>query len=140
MRIILRTWFSPVFATLLKQRRDGAILLGAGALLLGLDLLGLPGWVCPFKAVFGIPCPGCGLTTAIGELLRGDWRGSLSTHAFAPIFLLGLLVMVVVTLLPESHRLRWVSAISRIERRTGITAWALAGLFLYWGLRLVGLA
>jgi hypothetical protein len=44
--------------------------------------------------VFGIPCPGCGLTTAIAELLRGDWRGSLSIHAFAPIFVVAFVIML----------------------------------------------
>jgi len=44
---------------------------------------------CPFKAVFGIPCPGCGLTAAVDELVHGHVLASLRTHAFAPIFLAG---------------------------------------------------
>ena len=103
---------------------------------IGLFLAHLPGWPCPFKAVFGIPCPGCGLTTAIGELLRGDWRASLATHAFAPVFVLAFLVMGVAVALPEAQRRHFVDFIARIERRSGISALVLCALFIYWGLRL----
>ena len=63
-----RAWFTPVFSRLLEHRLEGTILVGVGVFQLGLHLLGLPGWVCPFKAVFGVPCPGCGLTAAMDEL------------------------------------------------------------------------
>ena len=127
---------SPLLASLVTRRRDGLILVGVGAAQIGLFLAHLPGWPCPFKAVFGIPCPGCGLTTAIGELLRGDWRASLATHAFAPVFVLAFLVMGVAVALPEAQRRRFVDFIARIERRSGISALVLCALFIYWGLRL----
>ena len=127
---------SPLLASLVTRRRDGLILVGVGTAQIGLFLAHLPGWPCPFKAVFGIPCPGCGLTTAIGELLRGDWRASLATHAFAPVFVLAFLVMGVAVALPEAQRRRFVDFIARIERRSGISALVLCALFIYWGLRL----
>ena len=127
---------SPLLASLVTRRRDGLILVGVGTAQIGLFLAHLPGWPCPFKAVFGIPCPGCGLTAAIGELLRGDWRASLATHAFAPIFVLAFLVMGVAVALPEAQRRRFVDFIARIERRSGISALVLCALFIYWGLRL----
>ena len=127
---------SPLLASLVTRRRDGLILVGVGTAQIGLFLAHLPGWPCPFKAVFGIPCPGCGLTTAIGELLRGDWRASLATHAFAPVFVLAFLVMGVAVALPEAQRRRFVDFIARIERHSGISALVLCALFIYWGLRL----
>ena len=127
---------SPLLASLVTRRRDGLILVGVGTAQIGLFLAHLPGWPCPFKAVFGVPCPGCGLTTAIGELLRGDWRASLATHAFAPVFVLAFLVMGVAVALPEAQRRRFVDFIARIERRSGISALVLCALFIYWGLRL----
>jgi Protein of unknown function (DUF2752) len=40
---------------------------------------------CPFAELFGLPCPGCGLTRAAWALLRGDFRGALSLHPLSPL-------------------------------------------------------
>ena len=113
--------------------------MGVGGVQLGLHLLGLPGWACPFRAVFGVPCPGCGLTTALGELLHGRLLESLRTHAFAPIFLVVFFILLLSILLPDEQRRKLVNAMIILEGRTGITAWVLSGLMLYWGIRLFGL-
>ena len=134
-----QTWFSPVFSTLLEQRLEGTILVGVGVFQLGLHLLGLPGWVCPFKAVFGVPCPGCGLTAAMDELLHGHVLASLRTHAFASIFLAAFIIILVSILLPEKQREKLIAAIAHLETHTGLTAWVLSGLMLYWVIRLFGL-
>jgi Protein of unknown function (DUF2752) len=39
---------------------------------------------CLFTAVFGIHCPGCGMKTAIIQLLGLDWRGAVTTNPLAP--------------------------------------------------------
>jgi hypothetical protein len=129
-------FFTPLLASLVNRRRDGLIMVGAGIAQTGLFLAHLPGWPCPFKAVFGIPCPGCGLTTAIGELLRGDWRAAYTTHAFAPVFVLAFMVILAAVILPEVQRRQFVDFIARVERRSGISALVLSALFIYWGLRL----
>ena len=134
-----KTWYSPVFSTILSNRAEGLVLLGVGTVQLGLNLLGFPGWACPFKAVFGIPCPGCGLTTAIGELIHGRILDSLHTHAFAPIFLIVLGMILMAVILPKILREQYAASVASFENRTGITAWVLSGLMLYWGIRLFGL-
>jgi hypothetical protein len=134
---ILRLFFSPVFGAVLKTRLEGLVICGAAALQLGLVWAHLPGWPCPFKAAFGIPCPGCGLTTACTHLLSGDWKGALTTHAFAPLAVLALATILVVSILPETSRRAVVQKIGAFESHTGFSAWMLAGLFLYWGLRLL---
>ncbi|MEW5871544.1 MAG: DUF2752 domain-containing protein [Chloroflexota bacterium] len=134
-----RLVFTPVFATLLSQRRDGLILVGVGAIQVGLHLAGLPGWQCPIKAITGLPCPGCGLTEAVGDLLHGDWRGAMAAHAFAPLFLLAFILLLIVSVLPEAARQRTVAIIATCEQRTGLMAWVLFSLMVYWGFRLFGL-
>ena len=115
------------------------MLVGVGTVLVGLHLLGLPGWVCPFKAVFGIPCPGCGLTAAMDDLLHGQVLASLHSHAFAPIFLAAFLILLISSLLPKTQHGKLVAVVAHLETRTGMTAWVLSGLMLYWIIRLFGL-
>ena len=138
-RPIGEIWFSPVFSTVLENRRENLILVGAGALHFGLGLAGLPGWTCPIRAATGIPCPGCGLSTAMLEFVHGDVLTSLHTHAFAPVFLIVCVVMLTALLLPEGARRSFVTGIARLEVKTGLTAWILLAMFVYWGARLPGL-
>jgi hypothetical protein len=133
---IRKAWFAPVISTFIKERTESLVLAGVGVAQVGLVYAHLPGWPCPFKAVFGIPCPGCGLSTACSLLLHGHWQASLQTHAFAPFFLLGIAVVIGCCLLPESTRSQVVNKLELFERRSGVTAWFLVSLFLYWGLRL----
>jgi len=130
-------WYTPAFSSLLENRRDGLFIAGAGALHLGLSLAGLPGWRCPILAATGIPCPGCGLTRASMQLIRGDFIGSFHTHVFAPIFLFAMLVIVVTLVLPEVQRTNLITKITRLETQHGITAWLLFFLMLYWAFRLI---
>jgi len=41
--------------------------------------------LCPSKNLFGIPCPGCGLTRATEALVVGDVWTMLQMHPLAPI-------------------------------------------------------
>lgn len=129
-------YFSPIIAPLMEKRPEALILGGAVALQFGLVTVGLPGWPCPFKAAFGIPCPACGLSSAVGILLHGDWYLAITTHAFAPVFLLGLVFFLGISILPKTMRTVTVQKIAIMETRTGITILLLVSLIFYWGFRL----
>jgi hypothetical protein len=45
--------------------------------------LGLP--PCGFRLLTGLPCPGCGLTTAFAHAVRGDWLLAASANPFGLI-------------------------------------------------------
>ena len=134
--ILSQTGFNPL-ATTLHNRRFGFVLIGALAVHFTLSLLGLPGWQCAFLKVTGIPCPGCGLTRACMLLAQGDVRGAINFHAFAPIFLLLIVVLIVGTLLPRSLSEPLILKAEVLERQTGITIIIMGGLILYWLARLV---
>jgi hypothetical protein len=70
-------------------------------------------------------------------LLRGDLRGSLAFHAFAPIATVGLLLVGTAGVLPERPRQRWIQILIKLEHKTGIVLILLVGLILYWVGRLV---
>lgn len=139
MDMINKTWLAPTFSSILLNRNESIVMVGAGAVQMGLHLAGLPGWACPFKSLFGIPCPGCGLTTAAGQLFHGQIRAAIQTHAFAPVFLFSFLLMAVVIFLPETQRNNTAAWIAGFERQTGITSVLLTTLLMYWVIRLVGL-
>ena len=104
---------------------------------LGLFWLGLPGWPCPFLKLFGVPCPGCGLTRAISLLVHGDFHAALAFHAFAPLFLAAILLSGISGVLPQKNREPLVDRLEEIERRTGLSIIILVGLVLYWLARLL---
>ena len=51
---------------------------------------------CPFKALTGIPCPGCGMTRAILSITKGDFQGAFGYNPFSFF----LLFMVVISVVP----------------------------------------
>ena len=55
------------------------------------------GHACPINLVFGVPCPGCGLTRAVLLLFRGDFFGAFSMHplVFALPVIAGLLIAAI---------------------------------------------
>jgi hypothetical protein len=135
--IFARVWYTPAFSSVLENRRESLIIAGIGVAHFGLRFAGLPGWNCPILAATGVPCPGCGLTRAMIEFIRGDFVQSFHTHAFAPIFLLVMVVIGVTLVLPEAQRSSVLAWISNLETRNGITAWVLVSLMLYWAFRLI---
>lgn len=127
----------PILAPVMQNRITGLCIVGAAGVQTGLTALGWPGWSCPFLHVLGIPCPGCGLSRATVLLVEGDWRASLSLHAFAPIFLAAFLLIAGSLILPEKQRGWLMGRLEFVERRTGITAMLLISLIAYWLVRLL---
>ncbi len=127
----------PIVAALMENRIIGFGVMGAAVVQGSLMALGLPGWPCVFRHGLGFPCPGCGLSRAIAALLRGEWDTALAFHAFAPLILAILVLIVWASFLPERQRGWLIYQFERIERHTGLAALGLIGLFAYWLIRLL---
>ncbi|MBC8029170.1 MAG: DUF2752 domain-containing protein [Pyrinomonadaceae bacterium] len=134
--MLSQTAFSPI-ATILRDRRFGFVLTGALGLNFALFSLGLPGWECPFFRLTGLPCPGCGLTRACTLLLKGEVQASIEFHAFAPIFVVLIAILMTSTILPRAVSEPLIHKAERLERQTGVTIIILGGLILYWLARLL---
>lgn len=74
-------------------RIPAAMLLGAG---IALPLLGHPGPGCLLRAVTGVPCPLCGMSTSVTSTVRGDLPDAFAA-APAGVALVGLAIWVLVT-------------------------------------------
>lgn len=88
-------------------------------------LIFLPIWRCPVWEVFGICCPGCGMSRAFRALLCMDLYTSLYYHALAiPTLLSGILIGICL----QKNKKDWA--------RSLLILW-IAGMILYWVYRLV---
>jgi len=132
---IRRAFFSPLMAPLMESRRVSAWLGLAGTAQIVLTQLHIGGVTCPFFHATGIPCPGCGLSRACAAFVRGDWHTWLRMHAFAPFFLLGILLFLASATLRSRARDRLAWVVVRVERR-GATALLLFAMVVYWLIRL----
>jgi hypothetical protein len=56
----------------------------------------LPDWplppTCLSRSLFGIECPGCGLTRSFCHLAHGDWQESLRAHRLGWLLALAVLI------------------------------------------------
>ena len=127
----------PVLAPLLENRAASLALVGAAGAHLLLVALGLPSFVCPIRAATGVPCPGCGLSRAVGALAHGDLRTTLALHAFAPALVLLMTVVAIISILPATTRLAAVRAIELVERRAFVIIIGLLMLMAYWVARVL---
>jgi hypothetical protein len=123
------------FALLLQKRKITLILLSVITLQAALISSGLSGWQCPIFSTIGITCPGCGLTTATTLLVQGEWQKAIHTHAFAPVFLLAIVLMGIVSALPEKFHQKAVFQVALIEKHTALAAYILWGIIIYWIVR-----
>jgi hypothetical protein len=66
----------------------------AGAVAAVIVIAEFCGSVCFFKSVYGLPCPGCGLTRALLALAGGEIASALRLHPLAPLVpFLGLVAL-----------------------------------------------
>jgi len=90
-----------------RQHRD--ILVVALAILAGAFLLdvrdggqvgvrGFPGWTlpgtCASRELFGLNCPGCGLTRSLVSLAHGEWEGAQRHHRLGWLVALAVAIQI----------------------------------------------
>jgi hypothetical protein len=138
----------PAFAIPARLARDdwsrhvaarlGASILTTAALVAAPDVLpALARWTdaaCLFRGLTGLPCPGCGITTSLLALARGDvgasWSANPAGFAVA-ILLIGQMGVALVSMrrgAPGTGSLRWLIWLDRL---------AFGGLAAAWVCRLM---
>ena len=98
------------------------------------DVIGVPVAHCALKMLLGIPCPGCGITTSIEALLRGNLAGALHANAAGPFVLLFVIAQILITIAAAARSLPdlTIARLSRLNDRSLV-----AVLLLTWLTRLI---
>lgn len=73
-----------------KLGKTERMILRCCGILLALGALTIAG--CPIRKLFGVPCPGCGLTRAWMSFLTGQWKSALQYH---PLFLAAPIALII---------------------------------------------
>jgi hypothetical protein len=128
--------FTPLLGPLMQRRWIVALLSTAVCAMVALSTIGANIWHCPLRSTLGVPCPGCGLTRAMVQLIQGNWETAISLHAFAPIVLTMGILVAAGSALPARLRKTLVARLTDFERRTGITALLILSALAYWILRI----
>ena len=97
----------------------------------------LPFPPCPFKLLFHLPCPGCGLTRSLAALWHGDLLVSFRYHPLgAPLFA-GALASCLMAIAPGAAQ-RQLQALLPKQRILSLSL--LAVLLTIWAARLTAIA
>jgi len=100
---------------LVALRWAGAAMVGLGV---GVPLLPHnPGLPCPMRTLTGVPCPGCGMTTAVKAVLAGHVRASVGANPF------GLIAVLIAVVLIVRPRWRRVSVPVLLLVASGASSW-----------------
>ena len=131
--------FAPVLGPLMQKRWIIVLLAALTIVQVALTAAGTIAWQCPLKSTLGVVGPGCGLTRAMVLFAQGHWQAAIDLHAFAPIFFIIGIFLVIGSGLPAGPQQKIAYRIAAFERRTGIVALLILGILAYWILRIINL-
>lgn len=60
---------------------------------------------CPIQTTFGIPCPGCNMTTALYYLLHGDIKSAWFFHPAVFLLMVSMIIVLVLQLFQKENGL-----------------------------------
>lgn len=95
------------------------------------ERMGLP--PCSFVANTGLPCPTCGMTTAITAMVHGHVIVALKAHVFGVVL---FVVAVVLAVVGTIEAVRGRDVLSHLRPGVWWVWTALAGLLVGWGVKL----
>ncbi len=93
--------------------------------------------LCPFRAVTGLPCPGCGLTRSWVYGAHGWWPESFSANPFGLVALAAVVTFVVLVVVRRARRLPPPSLDKMLRHPVAI---GLGAIWLGYGLIRLALA
>ena len=122
---------------MLGNRRLMMGLFLAIAVHLGISAAGYSAWRCPVESFAGIPCPGCGLSTATIWLLSGNWQDAMAMHPLAPLALFGTLLCGSLAILPIGYHRKMVNLIAVTDKKLKLFFFLMGTVYIHWIIQMV---
>jgi hypothetical protein len=88
--------------------------------------------LCPFRALTGHPCPGCGMTRAFCALMHGELWRAVKLNPFSPLLFLAALIAWAKAAAAVFHVERLRSILDRSPRPNTFATGVLLALVLAW--------
>lgn len=92
--------------------------------------------LCPFRALTGYPCPGCGMTRAFCALSHGEFLRAVHFNALSPLLYVALIVVWTAALATVFNMPRARQALFRLRPTASVSVAILAGVLVWWVVRL----
>jgi hypothetical protein len=128
--ISARYWANPTWST---------VCLAVFFLALFLPPDGFPIRLCYFYHLFGVDCPGCGMTRGLSNLWRGRFVSAVGYHWFTPATFIYLILQSSFLFIGETARTRVVGILNRHDRLfRKAWIWGIAAFLVYGIARSVG--
>jgi hypothetical protein len=88
--------------------------------------------LCPFRALTGHPCPGCGMTRAFCALMHGELWRAIKLNPFSPLLFLAALIAWARAAAAVFRVERLRSILDRSPRPNAFATSAMLALVLAW--------
>jgi hypothetical protein len=92
--------------------------------------------LCPFRAITGLLCPGCGMTRAFCALGHLEFRRAIHFNAISPVLFLSFAVMWVGAAATLLNFQKVRAAVSRLWPNSTAAVVILVLVMVWWGVRL----
>jgi hypothetical protein len=93
--------------------------------------------LCPFRALTGLLCPGCGMTRAFCALGHGELRRAIHFNALSPLLYLSLIVVWIGAAATVLNLPKVRAALMRLRPNPSVSVAILALVLVWWVARLV---
>lgn len=104
---------------------------GLAWLILSYTTRGTEFFFCPFKAIFGLPCPLCGLTHACHYLFGGEFTYAILSNPLVIFVPIGLFIPIVIYDLFSHNQYTWLLFQSVYPKMCSIFYLILLTVWLY---------
>jgi hypothetical protein len=93
--------------------------------------------LCPFRALTGLLCPGCGMTRAFCALGHGELRRAIHFNALSPLLYLSLFVVWIGAAATVLNLPKLRGAVMRLRPSASVSVAILVLVLVWWVARLV---
>ena len=90
---------------------------------------------CLFQSLLGLPCPGCGITTSLLALARGEWQLAMNANPAGP----AIVALLIAQMFPALRQFVKPSHNVGSQFIGAFDVFAIVMLCMVWGTRLVHL-